>query len=414
MRDYQCERECKIGFHVLPLLSITEFLFSNVDFVNDLVKWSPSLYTVGDGWMGFVYALEGIYNNRVALEKIRSLKHFDAGNTLFLMTGSHFSIIMPTVNPPQEIACSHQWIIKNFVEADGHNSVYIHPYLIKSSASSVSLYYASRSVDSASITQVFKADLTISSSTQQTQRGSHSHHHVIFSFSDLSVTLHTPSFDLTFFLVRGCPYATFSISHQTPLFSITTVHKFSFFTSNSSLTKYAFKLDNGQAWLLLEEGFHLCGRKYSFLAFSSNHLRDCSAWFFANASNETCDTIRNWMGKFKIYNIAKCAARMEAEQEIGLAEVSVAMAAESSRSCQSRSSAQKRELVCRHGERPVLRVSGTRNNPERRFWGCVYYEIQEECDFFRWADPEADSDDPHVARMKRKLAAMKAKVRDIE
>ncbi|RYQ78969.1 hypothetical protein Ahy_Scaffold8g108440 [Arachis hypogaea] len=82
IRCYQSERECKIGFHVLPLLSITEFLFSNVDFVKDLVKWSPSLYTVGDGWMGFVYALEGIYNNKVALEKIRSLKRFDAGNTL--------------------------------------------------------------------------------------------------------------------------------------------------------------------------------------------------------------------------------------------------------------------------------------------------------------------------------------------
>ncbi|QHN99396.1 uncharacterized protein DS421_13g397470 [Arachis hypogaea] len=87
------------------------------------------------------------------------------------------------------------------------------------------------------------------------------------------------------------------------------------------------------------------------------------------------------------------------------------MAAESSRSCQSRSSAPKRELVCRHGERPVLRVSGTRNNPGQRFWGCVYYE---ECDFFRWTDPKTDSDDPHVARMKRKVAAMKAKVRDVE
>ncbi|RYR44499.1 hypothetical protein Ahy_A08g040827 [Arachis hypogaea] len=90
------------------------------------------------------------------------------------------------------------------------------------------------------------------------------------------------------------------------------------------------------------------------------------------------------------------------------------MAGESSRSCRSRSSAQKRELVYRHGERPVLRVLGTRNNSGRRFWGCVYYEIQEECDFFRWADPEADSDDPHVARMKRKVGALKAKVRDIK
>ncbi|QHO08541.1 uncharacterized protein DS421_14g473550 [Arachis hypogaea] len=90
------------------------------------------------------------------------------------------------------------------------------------------------------------------------------------------------------------------------------------------------------------------------------------------------------------------------------------MAAESSRSCRSRSSAQKRELVCGHGERPVLRISGTKNNPGRRFWGCVYYEIQEECDFFQWTDPEAESEDPHVARMKRKVATLKAKVRDIE
>ncbi|RYQ96042.1 hypothetical protein Ahy_B08g091509 [Arachis hypogaea] len=92
------------------------------------------------------------------------------------------------------------------------------------------------------------------------------------------------------------------------------------------------------------------------------------------------------------------------------------MAAESSQSCRSRSSAQKKELVCGHGERPVLRISGTRNNSGRRFWGCVYYEIriQEVCDFFRWTDPEAKSEDPHVARMKRKVAALKAKVRDSE
>ena len=32
---------------------------------------------------------------------------------------------------------------------------------------------------------------------------------------------------------------------------------------------------------ILTNGFDLCGRKYSFLAFSSNQLRDRSAWFFA-------------------------------------------------------------------------------------------------------------------------------------
>ena len=61
---------------------------------------------------------------------------------------------------------------------------------------------------------------------------------------------------------------------------------------------------------ILEEGFHLCGRKYSFLAFSSNQLRDRSAWFFAEESNISCMDIRNWMGKFTQRNIAKCAARM--------------------------------------------------------------------------------------------------------
>ncbi|RYR35531.1 hypothetical protein Ahy_A10g050682 [Arachis hypogaea] len=89
------------------------------------------------------------------------------------------------------------------------------------------------------------------------------------------------------------------------------------------------------------------------------------------------------------------------------------MATESSRSSRSRSSAQKRELLCGHGERLVLRISGTKNNPGRRFWGCVYYEIKEEYEFFRWADPEVDSEDPQVARMKRKVMALKAKVRDI-
>ncbi|KAG5048419.1 hypothetical protein JHK85_009522 [Glycine max] len=60
---------------------------------------------------------------------------------------------------------------------------------------------------------------------------------------------------------------------------------------------------------ILEEGFCFCGRKYSFLAFSSNQLRDRSAWFFAE-DKIRCDDIRNWMGKFNQRNVAKCAARM--------------------------------------------------------------------------------------------------------
>ncbi|KAJ1410960.1 RNA-dependent RNA polymerase, eukaryotic-type [Sesbania bispinosa] len=48
---------------------------------------------------------------------------------------------------------------------------------------------------------------------------------------------------------------------------------------------------------ILEEGFYFCGRKYSFLAFSSNQLRDrFSAWFFAEHKKINCDDIRCWMG----------------------------------------------------------------------------------------------------------------------
>ncbi|KAL7618133.1 hypothetical protein Lser_V15G01686 [Lactuca serriola] len=61
---------------------------------------------------------------------------------------------------------------------------------------------------------------------------------------------------------------------------------------------------------ILSQGFYLCGRKYSFLAFSANQLRDRSAWFFAEKDKLTCKDIISWMGKFNNKNVAKCAARM--------------------------------------------------------------------------------------------------------
>lgn len=61
---------------------------------------------------------------------------------------------------------------------------------------------------------------------------------------------------------------------------------------------------------ILTGGFYLCGRKYSFLAFSSNQLRDRSAWFFAEDGKISVLDIKNWMGRFTDRNIAKCAARM--------------------------------------------------------------------------------------------------------
>ncbi|XP_057522300.1 glucan endo-1,3-beta-D-glucosidase 1 [Amaranthus tricolor] len=78
-------KECRLGIQVLPLLPITEVLFPDANFVKDLVNWTmPALERsgVGEGWKGFVYALEGIYDNETALEKIRSLKDYDDGNSL--------------------------------------------------------------------------------------------------------------------------------------------------------------------------------------------------------------------------------------------------------------------------------------------------------------------------------------------
>ncbi|XLT92600.1 hypothetical protein HN873_014275 [Arachis hypogaea] len=132
---------------------------------------------------------------------------------------------------------------QNFVLNGGDIEEYIHPYLIEPSDSSVSICYPSLSVSPHSIHQVFTRDLTISSST-----GSHSSH-VISSFSDLSVTLEFPSSNLTFYLVRGSPYVTVSLSQHESL-SITSIHKISSFSSNASPIKYTLQLHNGQKWLI--------------------------------------------------------------------------------------------------------------------------------------------------------------------
>jgi endo-1,3(4)-beta-glucanase len=72
------------------LLPISEVLFSDVDYsdvdyVKDLVECAlPALESdgVGEGWKGFLCALEGIYDKDGALEKIRKLSGFDDGNSL--------------------------------------------------------------------------------------------------------------------------------------------------------------------------------------------------------------------------------------------------------------------------------------------------------------------------------------------
>ncbi|KAK7381136.1 hypothetical protein VNO78_33662 [Psophocarpus tetragonolobus] len=134
---------------------------------------------------------------------------------------------------------------QNFVLKNGDQPEYIHPYLIKSSNSSLSLSYPSRSYTASSIYQVFNPDLTISSKQSSTGK------HKISSFSDLSVTLDIPSSNLRFFLVRGSPYLTLLVTRPTPL-SITTNHVILSFssTASTSFNKFTIKFNNGQTWLL--------------------------------------------------------------------------------------------------------------------------------------------------------------------
>ncbi|KAH1084421.1 hypothetical protein J1N35_024182 [Gossypium stocksii] len=78
-------RECRLGIQLLPLLPISEILFSDIEYTRQLVNWTlPALGrdVVGDGWKGFVYALEAIYDKESALEKRRNLSGHDDGNSL--------------------------------------------------------------------------------------------------------------------------------------------------------------------------------------------------------------------------------------------------------------------------------------------------------------------------------------------
>ncbi|RYR72083.1 hypothetical protein Ahy_A02g006282 isoform B [Arachis hypogaea] len=90
------------------------------------------------------------------------------------------------------------------------------------------------------------------------------------------------------------------------------------------------------------------------------------------------------------------------------------MAAQSSTSSRSRASSHGRLLLCSYGEKPVLRISGTKENPGCRFWGCVYFEVQQGCNFFRWADPETEVEHSEVARIRKKLSMMKSRTKAAE
>ncbi|MED6159554.1 hypothetical protein PIB30_043266 [Stylosanthes scabra] len=82
-----------------------------------------------------------------------------------------------------------------------------------------------------------------------------------------------------------------------------------------------------------------------------------------------------------------------------------------SRSSWSTGSTQKK-LLCHHGVEPVLRVSGTKENPGRRFCGCVRYI--EQCEFLEWADKLQAEEDSEKARMRKKMSSLKTRLRACE
>ncbi|TYI04006.1 hypothetical protein ES332_A11G384300v1 [Gossypium tomentosum] len=136
---------------------------------------------------------------------------------------------------------------QNFTLKNGDQPEYIHPYFIKSAGSSLSICYPSFFHSPSFIYQNFVPDLTIFATDKTTSASDKSH--VISSYSDLSLTLDIPSSKLRFFLVRGSPFLTCSVTRKTRI-SISTVHAILSFSSNSSLTKHTIKLNNGQTWII--------------------------------------------------------------------------------------------------------------------------------------------------------------------
>ncbi|KHN14040.1 Putative endo-1,3(4)-beta-glucanase 2 [Glycine soja] len=135
---------------------------------------------------------------------------------------------------------------QNFVIPNGTQPEYIHPYLIQSSNSSLSASYPLLLFTTALLYQAFVPDLTISASKTYS---SYQQNRVVSSYSDLGVTLDIPSSNLRFFLVRGSPYITASVTKPTPL-SIKTVHTVVSLSSDDYNTKHTLKLNNTQAWII--------------------------------------------------------------------------------------------------------------------------------------------------------------------
>ncbi|GER35727.1 beta-glucan-binding protein [Striga asiatica] len=135
---------------------------------------------------------------------------------------------------------------QNLVLKNGDQPEYLHPYLVRSSESKLTICYPSLSENtSAFFYQIFVADIIVSTVKNPNPSATH----MISKFNDLSVTLDFPSTGLRFYLVRGSPFVTCKIRHKTAL-SISTVHAILALIPNGSRTRYTIKLNNSQTWLL--------------------------------------------------------------------------------------------------------------------------------------------------------------------
>ncbi|XP_073044892.1 glucan endo-1,3-beta-D-glucosidase-like [Primulina eburnea] len=167
----------------------------------------------------------------------------------FLFPKTHSSVLPD----PSPLFASHllstplptNSFFQNFVLKNGDQPEYIHPYLVKSSQSSLSLCFPSLSDNPAFIYQAFVDDLIISTLNNPNPISTH----IVSAFDDLSVTLDFPSSNIRFHLVRGSPFLTCNVMSSAAV-SISTIHAILELSPNSSCTKYTIKLNNNQTWLL--------------------------------------------------------------------------------------------------------------------------------------------------------------------
>ncbi|MED6140416.1 hypothetical protein PIB30_092997 [Stylosanthes scabra] len=60
----------------------------------------------------------------------------------------------------------------------------------------------------------------------------------------------------------------------------------------------------------------------------------------------------------------------------------------------------------------MLKVSRTKENPGRRFWGCANYQVKEGCNYFVWADSIYEEEDAEKVKLRKKVGSLKLKVKE--